>query len=124
MLAQDGIPLSTRSGRDEPEHFSGDSTCERYRLLMDWAIHESQIRFDIRAEREECEKLFKHPARVLQDRLVRRDHTDRTRQHAIPEWEQIYQTEARERRLLHQARAGAKRKDITMRVTILLNYFR
>ena len=71
---------------------------------MDWAIHESQIRFDIRAEREECEKLFKHQARVLQDRLVRRGHTDRTRQHAIPEWEKIYQTEAQERRLLHQAR--------------------
>jgi hypothetical protein len=27
---------------------------------MDWAFHESQIRFDIRAEREEYESLFKH----------------------------------------------------------------
>jgi integrase len=38
---------------------------------MDWAFHESQIRFDIRAEREEYERLFQHPARVLQDRLAR-----------------------------------------------------
>ena len=42
---------------------------------MDWAFHESQIRFDIRAEREEYERLFQHPARVLQDRLVRRKST-------------------------------------------------
>ena len=59
------------------------------------------MRFDIRAEREERER---HQARVLQDRLVRRGRTDRTRQHAMPEWEKIYQTEAQERRLLHQAR--------------------
>ena len=71
---------------------------------MDWATHEPQIRFDIRAEREESEQLFKHQARALQDRIVRRGRTDRTRQHAIPEWEKIYQTEAQERRLLHQAR--------------------
>jgi hypothetical protein len=44
---------------------------------------------------------FKHPARALQDRLVRRGRTDRTRQHAIPEWKKIYQTEAQD---LHQAR--------------------
>jgi hypothetical protein len=71
---------------------------------MDWAIHENRIRFDIRAEREEYEHLFNHQARVLQDRLVRRGHTDRTRPHAVPEWEKIYQTEAQARRLLHQAR--------------------
>jgi len=71
---------------------------------MDWAAHESRFRFDIRAEREECERLFRHPARVLQDRLVRCGHTDRTRKHAIPEWEKVYQTEAQERRLLRQAR--------------------
>lgn len=71
---------------------------------MDWAIHQPRIRFDIRAEREECERLFKHPARVLQDRLVRRGDGDRTRKHAIPEWERNYQTEAQARRLLHQAR--------------------
>jgi len=71
---------------------------------MDWATHEPQIRFDIRAEREECEQLFRHQARALQDRIVRRGRTDRTRQHAIPEWEKFYQTEAQERRLLHQAR--------------------
>jgi hypothetical protein len=34
---------------------------------MDWAFHEAQIRFDIRAEREEYERLFKHSARILQD---------------------------------------------------------
>ena len=71
---------------------------------MNWAFHESQIRFDIRAEREECERLFRHPARALQDRLARRGHTDRTRHHAIPPWEKVYQTEAQERRLLFQAR--------------------
>jgi hypothetical protein len=30
--------------------------------MMDWAFHAPQIRFDIRAEREEFERLFKHPA--------------------------------------------------------------
>jgi hypothetical protein len=71
---------------------------------MDWAIYQPRIRFDARAEREECERLFKHPARALQDRLVRRSRTDRTRQYAIPEWEKVHQTEAQERRLLYQAR--------------------
>ena len=71
---------------------------------MNWAFHESQFRFDIRAEREESERLFRHPARALQDRLARRGHTDRTRHHAIPPWEKVYQTEAQGRRLLHQAR--------------------
>ncbi len=87
-------------------HGRSDDTTqrERHRLLMDWATYEPRIRFDIRAEREQCERLFKHHARALQDRLVRRGRTDRTRQHAIPEWEKMYQTEAQERRLLHQAR--------------------
>jgi hypothetical protein len=71
---------------------------------MDWVVYQPRIRFDICAEREEYEWLFKHPARALQDRLVRRCRTDRTRKHAIPEWEKIYQIEAQERRLLHQAR--------------------
>jgi hypothetical protein len=71
---------------------------------VDWAIHQSQFRFDIRAEREEGERLLQHQARVLQDRMVRRSHTDRTRKHAIPAWEKIYQTEAQQRRWLHQAR--------------------
>jgi hypothetical protein len=71
---------------------------------MDWAHHESRIRFDIRAEREEYEWLFNHSARVLQDRLARRGGGDRTRKHAVPEWERTYQTEAQARRLLHQAR--------------------
>jgi hypothetical protein len=71
---------------------------------MDWANYEPRFRFDVRAEREECERLLRHPARTLQDRLVRCGQTDRTRKHAIPEWEKVYQTEAQERRLLHQAK--------------------
>lgn len=71
---------------------------------MDWAFHESQIRFDIRAEREECEWLFTHPARVLQDRLARRGGWGRTKRPAVPEWKKVYLKEAEERRLLHQAR--------------------
>jgi hypothetical protein len=71
---------------------------------MDWAFHESEIRFDIRAEREECERLYKHPARILQDRLARCGGGDRTRPIGIPEWERVYLMEAEERRLLHQAR--------------------
>ncbi len=71
---------------------------------MDWAFHESQIRFDIRAERGEFERLFNHPARVLQDRLVRCGSGDRTKRAAVPEWEQVYLKKADQRRLLHQAR--------------------
>lgn len=71
---------------------------------MNWGIHQNQVRFDIRAEREEYERLFQHQARVLQDRLARRGHTDRTKKHALSEWEKVHQREARERRLLHQAR--------------------
>jgi hypothetical protein len=72
--------------------------------MTDWAFHESQIRFDIRAEREEYEFLFKHPARVLQDRLVRCGGGDRTRRPGIPEWKKVCLKEAEERRVLHQAR--------------------
>lgn len=71
---------------------------------MNWAIYRPQIRFDIRGEREEYERLFCHQARVLQDRLARRSRTDRTRKHAIPEWEKVHQMEAQERRSLYQAR--------------------
>jgi len=43
---------------------------------MGWAVHQSQIRFDVRAaERLEYERLFNHQARVLQDRLARRGRT-------------------------------------------------
>lgn len=72
-------------------------------LPMNWALHESQVRFDIRAEREECERLFKHPARVLQDRLARCGGTDRTRRPGIPEWKRACLKEEEYRRLLHQA---------------------
>lgn len=71
---------------------------------MNWAICQPQVRFDARAEREQFEHFFQHPARVLQDRAARRGRTDRTRQHTIPEWEKIYQAEAQQRLLLHQAR--------------------
>jgi len=70
----------------------------------DSAIHQPQVRFDARAEREECERLFGHAARVLQDRMVRRSRTDRTRKPGVAEWEKIQQAETRERRLLYQAR--------------------
>lgn len=71
---------------------------------MDWAIYQPRVRFDARAEREEYEHLFRHPARVLQDRMVRCGHTDRTRKRALAEWEKVYEAEAQERRLLYQAR--------------------
>jgi hypothetical protein len=71
---------------------------------VNWASHESQVRFDIRAEREEYERLFTHQARVLQDRLARLGGGDRTRHHAIPAWKKVFQTAAQERRRLHQAR--------------------
>jgi hypothetical protein len=71
---------------------------------MDWAFHESQIRFDIRAERKEYERLFRHQARVLQDRLARCGGGDRTRRIDTPEWKKVYLKEAEQRRLLHQAR--------------------
>lgn len=71
---------------------------------MDWALHQPQVRFDICAEHAEYERLFKHPARVLQDRLVRLGGGDRTKAIPIAEWERLYQKEAHARRLLHQAR--------------------
>jgi hypothetical protein len=39
-------------------------------LPWDSAIHQSQVRFNARAEREEYEQLLRHPARVLQDRMA------------------------------------------------------
>ena len=71
---------------------------------MDWAIQQPEFRFDIRAERAECEYLFNHPARVLQDRLVRLGGGDRTREIPIAEWERVSQRESLARRVLHQAR--------------------
>lgn len=78
---------------------------------MDWGIHQPEVRFEIRAERAEYEYLFKHPARVLQDRLVRLGGSDRTQQIPISEWERVYQQEARARRLHHQARVLAWGKE-------------
>jgi len=71
---------------------------------MDWAHHQPEVRFDIRAERAEYERLFGHPARVLQDRLARLGGSDRTKEIPVAEWEKVYQQEAQARRLLHQAR--------------------
>ena len=70
----------------------------------DSPIYRPQVRFDILAEREEYERLFTHPARVLQDRMMRRSRIDRTRKPDVPEWEKVYQEQAQERRLLSQAR--------------------
>lgn len=70
----------------------------------DSAVYRPQVRFDPRAEREECERLFTHQARILQDLVVRRSLTDRTRKHDIPEWEKRYQSEALDRKLFYQAR--------------------
>jgi hypothetical protein len=72
--------------------------------MLDWAFHESQIRFDIRKEREEYQRLFNHQARVLQDRLARRGGGDRTNRPAVPEWKRVYLKLAEQQRLLHQAR--------------------
>jgi hypothetical protein len=71
---------------------------------MDWALHQPELRFDVRAERAEYERLFRHQARVLQDRLVRLGGGDRTKEIPMAEWERLYQREAQARRLLHQAR--------------------
>jgi hypothetical protein len=78
---------------------------------MDWAIHQPEARFDIRAERAEYEYLFKHPASVLQDRLVRLGGGDRTKEIPIAEWERIYRKDAQANRLLFQARVLGWGKD-------------
>ena len=71
---------------------------------MDWALHENRFRFEVRAERDECKRLFQHQARALQDRMVRRGHTDRTRHPAMTEWEKVERAAKQEHRSLHQAR--------------------
>ena len=71
---------------------------------MDWGLHQSQVRFDIRAERAEYEYLVAHPAIALQDRLARRGGGDRTKEIPIAEWERVYQKQTREKKVLHQAR--------------------
>ena len=71
---------------------------------MNSGFYQPQVRFDIRSEREEYERLFCHQARILQDRIARRGHTDRTQKHDVPEWKKVYQASAQERRLLYQAR--------------------
>ena len=78
---------------------------------MDRALHQQQVRFDIRAERAEYEFLFKHQARVLQDRLARRGGGDRTKEIPVAEWERVYRKEALAQRMLHQARVLAWGKE-------------
>jgi hypothetical protein len=74
---------------------------------MDWAVHQPQVRFDIRAERAEYDYLFTHAARVLQDRATRLGGGDRTREIPRAEWDRVYEKKAQARRLLYQARALA-----------------
>lgn len=71
---------------------------------MNSGFYQPQVRFEVRAEREESERLFCHQARILQDRMARRSHTDRTQRPGVPEWKKVYQAQVQERRLLHQAR--------------------
>ena len=61
---------------------------------MDWAPHQHEVRFDVRAERAEYERLFRHSARVLQDRLARLGGGDRTKEIPVAEWERLCQKEA------------------------------
>jgi hypothetical protein len=72
--------------------------------LNNSSYHAPQVRFDIRAEREECERLFQHPARVLQDRLARLGGGDRTKHPAMPEWKKVFLAELQAEKLLHEAR--------------------
>lgn len=78
---------------------------------MNSGFYEPQVRFDIRAEREECERLFRHQGRILQDRMVRRSRTDRTRKPDVPEWEKVHRKVEQERRFLFQARVLAWGKE-------------
>ena len=87
----------------------------RVNTNMDWAFHQPEVRFDIRAERAEYEYLVNHAARVLQDRLARLGGSDRTKEIPIAEWERVHRREAQARRLLHQARVlgwGNKEKSL------------
>lgn len=77
---------------------------------MDWTVHQPEVRFDVRAERVEYEYLFKHPARVLQDRLARLGGGDRTNKIHLAE-KRVHQQEAPDPRLLHQARVLAWGKE-------------
>jgi hypothetical protein len=90
-------------------------------LRMDWTFHESQIRFDIRAEREEYARQFQHPARVLQDRLARCAGGDRTRKPAIPEWKKAICKKRNSEGCCFKQEysAGAKRRDIITRANRL-----
>jgi hypothetical protein len=76
---------------------------------MDWALHQPEVRFDIHAERAEYERLLRHPARVLQDRLVRLGDGDRSKEIPIAERERLYQKEAQARlQANHVPQCGAQ----------------
>src|SRR5205823_2853635 len=95
-------------------------------LRMDWTFHELQMRFDIRAEREEYARLFQHPARVLQDRLARCAGGDRTRRPAIPEWKKAICKKRNSEGCCFKQEysAGAKRRDIITRAKSLDSVWR
>ena len=80
------------------------SSVHNGRKTLGTTSEEPEVRFDIRAEHAEYQRLFKHPARSLQDRLARLGGADRTKEIPIPEWKRIYLTEAEWRKLLYQAR--------------------
>jgi hypothetical protein len=81
--------------------------------MMDWAFHQPEVRFDIRAERAQYEYLFNHQARMLHDLLARCGGGDRTEEIPVAEWERLYRKQAQARRLLHQARVLAWGKEKT-----------
>jgi hypothetical protein len=84
---------------------------------MDWAIHQTEVRFDIRAERAEYEYLFNHPARVLQDRLARLGAATRLKKFLYQSGKEP--TEKRHKQadcfIRQEYLAGEKRKAITSR---------
>ena len=83
--------------------------------MADWAFHQPEVRFDIRAERAEYEYLFNHQARVLQDRLARRGGGDRTKEIPIKEGERVYRKEAQAVcRTSASFKLGQREKAITM----------
>ena len=98
------MPIHRSGVRFKDRDKQSPNTTQSHSRIMDWALHQTQVRFDIRAEREEYERLFRHQARVLQDRLVRLGGGDRTKEIPIAEWERVFQKEAQDRRLLYQAR--------------------
>jgi hypothetical protein len=89
---------------------------------MDWALHQQQVRFDIRAERAEYEYLCKHQARVLQDRLARLGGGDRTKEIPIADWERVYREESGKGFRLGRREKVLLRSQVTMRSSVACRY--